>query len=57
MIQQILVVLIFAAAVLYIGRLLYKMFTEKTGCASGCGKCNAVDFSKIESQIRHNGGL
>lgn len=52
MFQQLVVLIIFAAALFYLGRMLYKMFTDKTGCATGCAKCNAVDFSKIETQIR-----
>ena len=52
MLQQILVLLIFVAAIAYIGRLVYKSFQAKTGCDSGCGKCGAVDFAKIEAELR-----
>ena len=53
MVQQILVILIFLAAVGYLARMLYKSFQAKsTGCATGCGKCGAVDFEKIEAQIK-----
>ncbi|MEO5980249.1 MAG: FeoB-associated Cys-rich membrane protein [Chryseolinea sp.] len=55
MIQQILVVLLFAAALAYLGRLLYKSLYAKSGCATGCGKCGAVDFDKIEAQIKSKG--
>jgi hypothetical protein len=57
MIQQIVVLLIFLAAVAYIGRLLYKSFTAKSGsgCDTGCGKCGAVDFEKIEKQLKQKG--
>lgn len=51
MIQQILIILIFAAAVVYLGITVYKAFAAKSGCSSGCGKCGAVDFKKIEKQI------
>lgn len=55
MIQQLLVVLLFAGALAYLGRLLYKSFKAKSaGCASGCGKCGAIDVAKIESQIRES---
>jgi hypothetical protein len=50
--QQFLLALIFAGALFYLGRLIYKSFQAKSGCASGCGKCSAVDFSKIEQQIK-----
>jgi len=51
MIQQILIILIFAAAVVYLGITVYKAFAAKSGCASGCGKCGVIDFKKIEKQI------
>jgi len=57
MIQQIAVVLIFAGAVGYVGRLVYKSFQAKSSCATGCGKCAVVDFEKIEKQIQHKGGI
>lgn len=54
--QTIIVGLIFLTAVFYIGRMFYHNFFKKEGgCASGCGKCNAVDFAKIESQIKDKG--
>jgi hypothetical protein len=56
MIQTALMILIFAAAVGYLGRMVYRTFRAKaTGCASGCGKCGAVDFNKIEQQLREKG--
>ena len=55
MIQQILVGLMFLGAVFYAGRLVYKSFQGKAaGCSTGCGKCGAVDFEKIEAQIKNN---
>jgi hypothetical protein len=55
MIQQVIVFLIFAGAVFYIGRLLYRSLQAKSVCASGCGKCGAVDFNKIEKQLKEKG--
>jgi hypothetical protein len=52
MLQQAFIVVIFVAAIIYLGSVIYKIFRAKSGCASGCGKCGAVDFSKIEQQIR-----
>jgi hypothetical protein len=54
MVQLILVFLLFSAAVIYVARMIYRNFTRKTGCASGCGKC-AVDFSKLEQQLQQKG--
>lgn len=44
-IQVVLVILLFVAALFYIGRLAYRSLSTKSGgCASNCGKCG-VDFS------------
>ncbi len=51
-IQEIIVILIFIAALVYLGRLVYHSFTTDAGCPKGCGSCSAVDFKKIEQQIR-----
>jgi hypothetical protein len=55
MIQQILVALVFAGALFYTGRLIYRSFRAKSACATGCGKCGAVDFKKIEEQLKKQG--
>jgi hypothetical protein len=47
-IQSVIVFLIFAAAIFYVGRMAYKGLTAKKGCGAGC-KCG-VDFSAIESK-------
>ncbi len=53
-VQTIMVLILFAAAIFYVGRLLYNnIFAKKTGCGSNC-KCS-VDFSKIETAgAKHN---
>ena len=51
-VQEIIVILIFIAALVYLGRLVYRSFTTDAGCPKGCGSCSAVDFKKIEQQIR-----
>ncbi|SEP30918.1 FeoB-associated Cys-rich membrane protein [Mucilaginibacter sp. OK283] len=45
-IQVILVIVLFAAAIFYIGRMIYKSLTAKKSCGGNC-KCG-VDFSGIE---------
>lgn len=53
MIQQILIGLVFIAALAYLGRLIYRNFKAgASSCATGCGKCGAVDFDKIEKQLK-----
>lgn len=53
MLQTVIVILVFAAAVFYLGRMAYRSFS-KNECATGCGKCG-VDFSKIERDIKRKG--
>jgi hypothetical protein len=55
MFQNILVLVIFICAVLYLLRLVQKQFTAKNACASGCAKCGAVDFAKIEAELKKKG--
>ena len=55
MIQTIFVLLIFAGALVYLGRMIYNQLQAKSACASGCGKCSVVDFKKIESDLKARG--
>ena len=50
MIQQLIIILVFVAAVAYLGRLVFRSFQAKTACATGCGKCG-VDFKKLERDL------
>ena len=51
MIQDVIVLSIFAAAVILLGRMLYRALVVEESCNSGCGKCG-VDFDKIDKQLR-----
>ena len=51
MLQQILIGILFLGALTYVWRLIYRSFQAKAACSTGCGKCGAVDFDKIEKQI------
>ena len=51
MLQQILIGIIFLLAAGYLGNMIFQSFQAKKSCASGCGKCDAIDFEKIEKQI------
>lgn len=56
MIQHIIIGLIFVAALAYLGRLVYRSFQSgSSSCATGCGKCGAVDFTKLEQQLKEKG--
>ncbi|MBL7835858.1 MAG: FeoB-associated Cys-rich membrane protein [Cyclobacteriaceae bacterium] len=50
MLQQVIILLLFISALAYLGRMVYRMFRAKS-CATGCGKCSAVDFNKIEKDL------
>ncbi|WP_345213054.1 FeoB-associated Cys-rich membrane protein [Mucilaginibacter gynuensis] len=49
-IQAIIVILLFAAALFYIGRMVYRSLFVKKGCGSNC-KCG-VDFSNVTPDTR-----
>lgn len=47
-VQAIIVFLLFAAAILYVVRLVYRSIqAKKGGCSTGCNKCG-VDFSEVK---------
>jgi hypothetical protein len=52
MIQQLLLAVLFLSAIAYLIWVVYKTFQSKSGCSTGCAKCGAIDFAKIERQIR-----
>jgi len=41
--ETLIVILIVAAAAVYVGRIFYKGFKQKDGCASGCTCCSVSD--------------
>jgi uncharacterized membrane protein len=46
-IQFILMIVVFLAALFYVGRMIYRAIASKSdGCATGCGKC-AANFDQI----------
>ncbi|WP_395768530.1 FeoB-associated Cys-rich membrane protein [Aquirufa sp.] len=49
--EHVLIFLVFAAAICYLGRLVYQQFWGKTAgqCAKGCGTCAAGSLDKLES--------
>lgn len=46
--QEIVVICLFAAAMVYIGRMIYKNLNTKKGCGHNC-KCG-IDFSDIQPE-------
>ena len=56
MIQEILIGLVFIGALWYVGRMVIKAFRgSAAGCSTGCGKCGALDFTKLEKQLKEKG--
>lgn len=51
MIQELIILVIFLAAAFYMGRMIYRSFAAKSGCAKGCGSCGAIDFKKIQQEL------
>lgn len=47
-IQEIVVIVLFIAALIYVARIVYRSFQAKSACGSSC-KCD-VDFSAIEAK-------
>ena len=52
MVQHIIILILFIAAVAYMLRILYQTFSSKAeGCAKSCGACGGIDFKKIEQEM------
>jgi len=50
-IQLVIILILFAGAIFYVARMIYKSLSAKKGCGSNC-KCG-VDFSGIETGKTH----
>ncbi|RAU84284.1 FeoB-associated Cys-rich membrane protein [Pontibacter arcticus] len=51
MIQELLILVVFLVAAFYVGRVIYRAFNVKDGCAKGCGSCSTIDFKKIQKEL------
>ena len=47
MVQEILIGIVFLAALGFLGNLLVRSFLAKDGCVTGCGQCSVTDFEKL----------
>lgn len=54
MAQQLIIVVLFLGALVYLGYIVYKSFQAKSGCSSGCGSCG-IDFSKLQKDLKKKG--
>ncbi len=55
MLQQVIILVLFIGAGVYLARLVIRSFNVKNACNSGCGKCGAIDLQKIENEIKTKG--
>ena len=55
MIQEVIIGIVFLAALAYVSTLVFRNFNSKEGCESGCGKCSVADLQKLEAEIKKNG--
>ncbi|MDF7812508.1 FeoB-associated Cys-rich membrane protein [Hymenobacter sp. YC55] len=54
LIQTLIIVLLFAGASFYVGRIFWRAFFDKssTGCAKGCGgACGTIDVDRLQRTI------
>ena len=52
--QEITIGLLFAVALFFLGRMVYRQFTKKEGCGEGCGcsGASAVSLEEIEKKLK-----
>gem|GEM_PF-688524 len=55
MIQQLLIALLFAAALFYLGRMGWRAWRAKNACSTGCGKCSVADMGQMAKNIEKAG--
>jgi hypothetical protein len=51
-IQQLLILTLFVAALVYLGRIGWRAWRTKNACEAGCGKCNTIDVDKLKKTVR-----
>ncbi|MDF2454226.1 MAG: hypothetical protein K0R51_219 [Cytophagaceae bacterium] len=52
--QEIIIGLLFAVALFFLGRMVYRQFTKKEGCGEGCGcsSASAVSMEEMEKKLK-----
>lgn len=52
--QEIIIGILFAVALFFLGRMGYRQFTKKEGCGEGCGcsSASAVSMEEIEKKLK-----
>jgi hypothetical protein len=54
-IQQLLIVTLFVAALLYLGRIGWRAWRSKNACEVGCNKCKVADIDLMAKNIEKAG--
>lgn len=49
--ENLIIALVFVAALGYLLRTVRRQFAARQGCAKGCGSCGGIDFKKIEAEM------
>ena len=55
MMQEVIVGIVFLAALTYVLNMVVRNFRSKNACSTGCGKCSEADLQKVEAEIKKNG--
>ena len=48
--QDVIIAVLFIAAMAYLGYMVHQAFRARSGCSSGCGSCG-IDFEKIRKKL------
>ena len=51
MVQEIIIGLLFALALAFLVRMVYKAFTQKDNCSAGCS-CSTISIQEIEQKMK-----
>ena len=51
MVQEIIIGILFTAALFFLGKIVYKTFNQKENCSAGCS-CSSVSIQDIENKIK-----
>lgn len=54
MVQSVVVFLVFALALAYLGSIIWKQFAGKKDCGGGCSGCSSIDIAEVEKQLKKN---
>jgi FeoB-associated Cys-rich membrane protein len=53
MVQEIIIGILFVLALFFLGRMVYRAFTQKENCSAGCS-CSNVSIKEIEAKMKND---